>query len=153
MLLEVGDHARRDEWALAENSPIVALQEWTRSCGGRQRRGRHHHHEGNVGARIACLAGMSSSDINPAAEASLAGIPAPVVRPEHMEGDLARLIEQQAGKIPSHWFLFSALASMGLALALELRGRQRESRFVGMWPGPLLALGIYNKLVKTMGTR
>ena len=42
---------------------------------------------------------------------------------------------------------------MGLALALELSGRSRASRFVGMRPMPLLTLGIYNKLVKTLGTR
>jgi hypothetical protein len=96
---------------------------------------------------------MNVPDINPAAQASLEEIPAPVVRPEHMEGHVARLIEQQAAKIPSHWFLFSALGAMGLSLTLELSGRTRSSQFVAMWPGPLLSLGIYNKLVKTLGTR
>ena len=95
---------------------------------------------------------MSSFDINPAATSFDAGR-APVLRPEHVEGELARLIEQQAAKIPSHWFLFSALGSMGLSLALELGGRRRSSQFVGMWPVPLLTLGIYNKIVKTLGTR
>jgi hypothetical protein len=42
---------------------------------------------------------------------------------------------------------------MTLSLALELAGRTRQSRFVGMWPTPLLVAGIYNKLVKTLGTR
>ena len=79
--------------------------------------------------------------------------PAPVLRPEHAEGELARLIEQQTAKIPSHWFLIGALGSMGLSLGLELAGRQRESRFVGQWPSPLLIMGIYNKIVKTLGTR
>ena len=92
-----------------------------------------------------------SIDVNPAAEASLADVP--VIRPEHAEGELARLIEQQAAKIPSHWFRFSAIGSMGLSLGLELGGQTRASRFVGMWPAPLLAPGIYNKLVKTLGTR
>ena len=96
---------------------------------------------------------MSGLEINPAAEASLTAAPAPVLRPEHAEGDLARLIEQQTAKIPSHWFLIGALGSMGLSLALELSGRERESRFVGQWPGPLLIMGMYNKLVKTLGTR
>lgn len=96
---------------------------------------------------------MSSDDINPAAAQSLVDVPPPVLRPEHVEGELVRLIEQQTAKIPSHWFLFSALGSMGLSLALELGGRRRASRFVGMWPGPLLTLGIYNKIVKTLGTR
>ena len=92
-------------------------------------------------------------ETNPAAEESLRAAPAPVVRPAHAEGELARLIEQQTAKLPSHWFLMSALGSMGLAAALELSGRERASRFVSRWPTPLLLMGIYNKIVKTMGTR
>ena len=76
-----------------------------------------------------------------------------MVRPEHAEGDLARLIEQQTAKIPSHWFLIGAFGAMGLSLGLELAGRRREGRFVGQWPTPLLIMGIYNKIVKTLGTR
>ncbi len=79
--------------------------------------------------------------------------PAPVIRPEHAEGDIARLIEQQTAKVPSHWFLFAALSSMCASLGLELADRRRASRFVGMWPAPLLLMGMYNKLVKTLGTR
>ena len=79
--------------------------------------------------------------------------PAPVLRPEHAEGELARLIEQQTAKIPSHWFLMAAVGAMGLSLALELGGRRRGSRFIGQWPAPLLIMGMYNKLVKTLGTR
>jgi hypothetical protein len=96
---------------------------------------------------------MSSIDVNPAAEASLAEIPAPVIRPEHTEGTLARVIEQQTAKVPSHWFLFAALGSMAASLSLELSGRSRAARFIGMWPTPLLVAGIYNKMVKTLGTR
>jgi hypothetical protein len=96
---------------------------------------------------------MAELEVNPAAEDSLIAAPAPVVRPEHAEGDLARLIEQQTAKIPSHWFLLAAFGAMGLSVALELSDRQRESRFVGQWPAPLLIMGMYNKLVKTLGTR
>jgi hypothetical protein len=96
---------------------------------------------------------MAELEVNPAAEASLSAVPAPVFRREHVEGDLARLIEQQTAKIPSDWFLLGALGSMSLSLALELMGRQRASRFVGQWPAPLLIMGMYNKLVKTLGTR
>ena len=106
---------------------------------------------GNVGAGIASDAAMT--DVNPAAEASLNGAPAPVVRPEHAEGEIARLIEQQTAKVPSHWFLFAAAGAMALALTLELSGRSRASQFVARWPTPLLLGGIYNKLVKTLGTR
>lgn len=96
---------------------------------------------------------MTRLDVNPAAEASLNGAPPPIVRPEHAEGQVARLIEQQTAKLPSHWFLFSAVGAMGLALALELSGRPRASMFVSRWPTPLLVAGIYNKIVKTLGTR
>ena len=83
----------------------------------------------------------------------MAPAPTPVVRPEHAEGDLARLIEQQTAKVPSHWFLFGAAAAMCLALGLEVSGRRRAADFVSRWPSPLLIAGMYNKLVKTLGTR
>jgi len=37
---------------------------------------------------------MTEPYVNPAADASLTAAPAPVLRPEHAEGNLARLIEQ-----------------------------------------------------------
>lgn len=79
--------------------------------------------------------------------------PSPVLRPEHAESDVARLIEQQTAKVPSHWFLIGAFSAMGISLALELAGRQRASRFIGQWPAPLLIMGMYNQFVKTLGTR
>ena len=96
---------------------------------------------------------MTKLDVNPAAHASVIDAPVPVVRPEHAEGDIARLIEQQTAKVPSHWFLFAALGAMTTSLMLELGGRTRASRFIGQWPTPLLVMGIYNKMVKTLGTR
>ena len=96
---------------------------------------------------------MADLEVNPAARASLTHTPAPVLRPEHAEGDLARVIEQQTAKIPSHWFLLAAVGAMSLSMALELSGRKSGSRFVGQWPTPLLIMGVYNKLVKTLGTR
>ena len=42
---------------------------------------------------------------------------------------------------------------MCVALAAEARGNTRGSRFIGMWVGPLLTMGVYNKLVKTFGAR
>ena len=96
---------------------------------------------------------MSTLDVNPAAAASLADVTAPVIRPEHAEGDIARLIEQQTGTSARGSSLFAAVASMTLSLGLEVAGRTRASRFVGMWPTPLLVTGMYNKMVKTLGTR
>jgi hypothetical protein len=93
-------------------------------------------------------------ETNPAATAR--EIPyetAPVFREEHAEGRLTRVVEQQAAKLPSGAFLVMSLASMTASLALELLGRRRMSRFVGLWPGPLLSMGIYTKLVKSFGAR
>lgn len=73
----------------------------------------------------------------------------PVIRAEHREDTITRLIEQQTAKIPSHYFLMLALASMGASLIFELSGKEKQSRFIGMWPAPILLLGIYNKIVKT----
>lgn len=93
-------------------------------------------------------------EVNPAAEKSEEEYePSPVVREEHAESELTRIIEQQTAKLPSDMFLFAALAAMGASVALELAGNSRMSRFVGMWPPALLTMGMYNKLIKMMGTR
>ena len=90
------------------------------------------------------------SDVNPlAGETELAYDPAPVFREEHAEGRLTRLIEQQTARIPSHVFLLVALGTMTASAIAEAAGRHRASQFVGMWPAPLLVMGLYNKLVKT----
>ena len=97
---------------------------------------------------------MSEQDVNPAAEPSEdEPRAAPVVRDEHEEAQVTRLIEQQAARVPSHWFLLAAMAAMGASLGLEVAGRTRLSRFVGTWPPTLLIMGVYNKLVKALGPR
>lgn len=93
-------------------------------------------------------------EVNPASERSKEEYtPTPVVREEHAESHFTRLIEQQAAKVPSDIFLFTALAAMGASIALELSGNSRMSRFVGMWPPAILTMGMYNKLVKVLGSR
>lgn len=97
---------------------------------------------------------MSERDVNPAAEASRESYrAAPVVRDEHEEAQITRLIEQQTARIPSHWFLVAALLSMVASLGFELVGRTRLSRFIGMWTQTLLITGVYNKVVKALGPR
>lgn len=91
-------------------------------------------------------------DVNPASEESTREYrPAPVMRDQHAEGTLTRVIEQQTAKVPSDVFLFVALSAMGASLTLELMGKTRASRFIGMWPPSLLIMGLYNKLVKLNG--
>lgn len=95
---------------------------------------------------------MSTRDVNPAAEESLQVYEnAPIARSEHDEDSITRLIEQQTAKIPSTLFLVAGLGAMTLSLAFELAGSQRWSRFVGMWAPTLLIVGVYNKLVKSLG--
>jgi hypothetical protein len=96
----------------------------------------------------------STPEVNPAAEASLAVYsPAPVLRDEHREDVLTRVIEQQTAKIPSSWFLLAAMGSMAAAVGFEVAGRERWSTVVGMWAPTLLVMGVYNKLVKSLGPR
>ncbi len=93
-------------------------------------------------------------DVNPAAEESERVYEAaPVLRTEHAEGTITRTIEQQTARIPSDVFLVLALTAMGASLFFEFGGRDRTSRFLGMWPGPLLVMGVYNKIVKLLGPR
>ncbi len=99
------------------------------------------------------MAETATLDVNPAHEESAPPEMAPVVRAEHREGTLARMVEQQTAKIPSDLFLLASLSAMGLSLVAEFSGRPKASRFVGMWVGPLLTMGVYNKLVKMLGPR
>jgi hypothetical protein len=93
-------------------------------------------------------------DVNPFAGAAAATTEVPAVfRSEHRESLLTRMIEQQTAKVPSNAFLVASFAAMGVSLVAEVKGYARVSRFVGMWAGPLLTMGVYNKLVKTLGTR
>lgn len=96
-------------------------------------------------------------ETNPYAEASTTAAEAvksaPVRRVEHAENQLTRLIEQQSAKIPSNFFLTAALIAMATSFVLEVGGKRSLGRFFGMWPGPLLTMGVYNKLVKSLGAR
>jgi len=97
---------------------------------------------------------VQTRDVNPASTKSLDQYaPTPVMRDEHAEATLTRLIEHQTAKLPSYFFLFGAFAAMAASLALEVGGNTRASRFVGMWPPALLTMGMYNKLVKVLGSR
>lgn len=70
----------------------------------------------------------------------------------HTEGDVAKAIETQTAKLPSDWFLWAAIASMGAAAALQLARKRSAGLFVGQWAAPFLLFGVYNKIVKTAGS-
>jgi hypothetical protein len=71
---------------------------------------------------------------------------------DHSEGKVARAIEQQTAKLPSDTFLWAAGAAIGTSLTLQMIGKQHASQFVGQWAPTLLILGLYNKLVKQLGS-
>jgi hypothetical protein len=68
------------------------------------------------------------------------------------EGRLAKSIERQTAKLPSDAFLWAAVGSMGVSAALQAAGNKHASLFVGQWAPAFLLLGIYNKLVKQLGS-
>jgi hypothetical protein len=71
---------------------------------------------------------------------------------EHSEGAVARSIEQQTAKLPSDIFLWIAAGAIGTSLTLQFAGKPHASQFVGQWAPTLLILGVYNKLVKQLGS-
>jgi hypothetical protein len=71
---------------------------------------------------------------------------------EHREGVVARTIEQQTAKLPSDTFLWLAGGSIATSLTLKLMGRHEDALFVGQWAPTFLILGLYNKIVKVMGS-
>jgi hypothetical protein len=73
-------------------------------------------------------------------------------RQQHAEGTVARSIEQQTAKIPSDVFLWAAVGSMATSLTMQLMGKEHVSLFVGQWAPTFLVLGLYNKLVKQLGS-
>jgi hypothetical protein len=68
------------------------------------------------------------------------------------EGSVARTIEQQTSKLPSDTFLWVALGSIGVSLAMAIAGDQKKANFIGQWAPTLLILGLYNKVVKLQGS-
>jgi hypothetical protein len=73
-------------------------------------------------------------------------------RHEHSEGFFAKSIEQQTAKLPSDTFMWLALGSIATSLTLKLSGRDKDALFVGQWAPTFLLLGVYNKLVKQLGS-
>lgn len=71
---------------------------------------------------------------------------------QQAEGAVARRIEQQTAKLPSDTFLWLALGAMGTSAALQLNGSRHLSLFFGQWVPAFLLFGVYNKLVKQLGS-
>ena len=61
-------------------------------------------------------------------------------RKDHREGSLAKTI------------LWAAMGSIAASLTLKIMGRHKDALFVGQWAPTFLILGLYNKLVKQLGS-
>ncbi|HXH07641.1 MAG TPA: hypothetical protein VNI83_13750 [Vicinamibacterales bacterium] len=68
------------------------------------------------------------------------------------EGRVAKAIEQQTAKLPSDTFLWMAAGAIAVSATLQLMGKKPVSLFVGQWAPTFLILGLYNKLVKQLGS-
>jgi hypothetical protein len=68
------------------------------------------------------------------------------------EDGFTAVIESKTSQIPSIAFLGAALGSMAISAVLKASGKNETALFVGQWAAPFLLLGIYNKLVKQLGS-
>ena len=73
-------------------------------------------------------------------------------RQEYSEGRVAKTIEEQTAKLPSDTFLWIAFGAMATSATLQMMGNKHGSLFVGQWAPTLLIMGLYNKLVKQLGS-
>jgi hypothetical protein len=75
-----------------------------------------------------------------------------ITPPDQREGRIATAIESQTTKLPSDTFLWLAGGAIVGSLLLKLAGRRHDALFVGQWPAPILLLGLYNKIVRLLGS-
>ena len=68
------------------------------------------------------------------------------------EGPIARAIEKQTSKIPSDLFLWAALGTLGVGVAMQAMNRKDRGMFLSQMAPTLLLLGVYNKIVKVAGS-
>lgn len=77
---------------------------------------------------------------------------APTETQSHTEGRIAKSIEQQTARLPSDAFLWTAIGCMSVSATLQLMGNKHAALFVGQWAPTILIMGLYNKLVKQLGS-
>ena len=70
----------------------------------------------------------------------------------HSEGRIAKTIENQTAKLPSDTFLWLAIGAMTASATLQMAGNKHGSLFIGQWAPTFLIFGLYNKLVKQLGS-
>lgn len=68
------------------------------------------------------------------------------------EDQFTGAIESQTSKLPSTAFLGFALGAIATSATLKLMDRDDWALFVGQWVPTFLILGLYNKMVKQLGS-
>jgi hypothetical protein len=68
------------------------------------------------------------------------------------EGKATKSIEKVTAGIPSVVFLGLAGGAIAASLTLRLLDRKHAALFVGEWVPTILLLGVYNKIVKVLGS-
>jgi hypothetical protein len=72
--------------------------------------------------------------------------------PSRSEGPIAKTIEEQTSKWPSDAFLWMAVGVITASATLQMMGNKHVSLFIGQWAPTFLIFGLYNKLVKQLGS-
>ena len=75
-----------------------------------------------------------------------------VVQGEATEDQVTAAIEKVTAQIPSSAYLALALASIATSLGFKAAGKDHAALFVGQWAAPFLIMGLYNKVVKQLGS-
>jgi hypothetical protein len=68
------------------------------------------------------------------------------------EAQIAKTIEHQTSRLPSDAFLWMAVGAMTTSATLQMMGNKHVSLFIGQWAPTFLIFGLYNKLVKQLGS-
>lgn len=69
-----------------------------------------------------------------------------------VEGETTRTVEKATSALPSMTWLVLAGGAIVGSLALKIMGRHQSANFVGEWVPTILMLGLYNKIVKVLGS-
>lgn len=64
--------------------------------------------------------------------------------------DASHAIEDVTSAVPSDTFMWLAGGSIAASMTLKLLGRDRDALFVGQWAPTFIALGIYNKVARSI---
>ncbi len=69
-----------------------------------------------------------------------------------VEDRVTGTLEAQTSRLPSSGYLAGAIACMGTSAVLKIIGQDEWALFVGQWVPSILVIGLYNKLVKQLGS-